>query len=880
MFSFRQWPLAAALAAYLGGAGALPADDQATAETILRQAGVSGGMIVHVGCGTGELTAGLGARPGFTVQGLDTDPITVAAARGHIAAQGRYGRVSADVWDGRHLPYADNLVNLLVAESAAAPETDEMLRVLAPGGVAMVRRDGRWTRTVKPRPGEIDAWTHYLHGPGNNAVADDAVVGPPQRVQWISGPPFARSHEFNSSLAAMVSSGERIFYIWDEGPIGVVDPRLPSTWSLMARDAFNGALLWKRPMPEWGWRQWHAAARWDDPRERARMLRHLPPVLPRRLVAAGDRLFVTLGYDAPVTVLDGATGKVLRVLEGTAPTDEILHAGDGLLVLAVREGPPEGDIWDSMPEGPVRSRIAVVDASDGTVRWRSEPVTLAPLSLAVREGRVFYSTYEEVVCRNLDGGEQRWRNASAPSRRGHRNTGGTLVVHEQTVLYAPYEPKMPGGRLHAFCAQAGELLWRTERGYHGPGISNPPDVFVADGLVWLGETRIRATGLDSATDVVRQGRDPRTGDVVRTVAVDALKSPGHHYRCYRSKATERFLLLPKRGVEFLDLTGDEHMRHDWLRAPCIYGVVPANGMLYVPPHQCVCYPGVLHSNFNALIARADAGAGPSEPPPAARLERGPAWPEDGGQRPEVGGQRAEDGGQRAEDGGQRAEDEWPTYRANAGRGGSVATVVELDGLEPRWQIELAHDVTPPVVADGVLLVAEKDGHTVHAADARTGEPLWRYTAGGRIDSPPTVHRGRVLFGSADGRVYCLRLADGGLIWRFMAAPASAGWRRSGSLNRPGPFTEACSSRTMRPPTRPGRSFTPPPGGRRSSTGGCGCTRSIRPPARCSTKRGWKARAPIRTRIPAWPGTWTGRSPTSSSATAPTCTSTRNASVPT
>jgi hypothetical protein len=29
----------------------------------------------------------------------------------------------------------------------------------------------------------------------------------------------------------------------------------------------------------------------------------------------------------------------------------------------------------------------------------------------------------------------------------------------------------------------------------------------------------------------------------------------------------------------------------------------------------------------------------------------------------------------------------------------------------------------------------------------------------------------VLFGSADGRVYCLRLSDGGLIWRFLAAPA-------------------------------------------------------------------------------------------------------------
>ena len=35
---------------------------------------------------------------------------------------------------------------------------------------------------------------------------------------------------------------------------------------------------------------------------------------------------------------------------------------------------------------------------------------------------------------------------------------------------------------------------------------------------------------------------------------------------------------------------------------------------------------------------------------------------------------------------------------------------------------------------------------------------------------PTIHEGMVLFGSADGRVTCLRLSDGALAWRFLAAP--------------------------------------------------------------------------------------------------------------
>ncbi len=41
---------------------------------------------------------------------------------------------------------------------------------------------------------------------------------------------------------------------------------------------------------------------------------------------------------------------------------------------------------------------------------------------------------------------------------------------------------------------------------------------------------------------------------------------------------------------------------------------------------------------------------------------------------------------------------------------------------------------------------------------------------GRIDSPPTVEGNRVLFGSRDGFLYCLRAGDGALAWRFRAAP--------------------------------------------------------------------------------------------------------------
>jgi hypothetical protein len=109
----------------------------------------------------------------------------------------------------------------------------------------MIRQGNNWLKEEKPWPVELDEWPHYLYGPDNNAVSKDRKVGPPQSLQWVCGPAYARSHEFNSSMAAMVSAKGRIFYIWDEGIPGQPEKNFPPQWSLIARDAFNGTMLWK-----------------------------------------------------------------------------------------------------------------------------------------------------------------------------------------------------------------------------------------------------------------------------------------------------------------------------------------------------------------------------------------------------------------------------------------------------------------------------------------------------------------------------------------------------------------------------------------------------------------------------------------------------------
>jgi len=210
----------------------------------------------------------------YLVHVLDVDAVKVAKARKLIQSKRLYGPVSVDTFDGKNLPYADNLINLLIDESGKwQVAREEIERVLAPGGVSMcpmgsdtqvsgfkfqVSRD--WLTYRKPVPNTIDEWTHYLHNADNNAVSSDSQVAPPKHLRWDAGPRWSRSHETDMSMTAMVSANGKLIYLIDDGPIGIHETpvtgsrRLPDKSSLVARDAYNGLILWKRPVPDWGTR--------------------------------------------------------------------------------------------------------------------------------------------------------------------------------------------------------------------------------------------------------------------------------------------------------------------------------------------------------------------------------------------------------------------------------------------------------------------------------------------------------------------------------------------------------------------------------------------------------------------------------------------------
>ncbi|MCX7013503.1 MAG: PQQ-binding-like beta-propeller repeat protein [Candidatus Sumerlaeota bacterium] len=746
---------------WLGAAAAFAAASDPTAKEILEATGVKGGLIVHVDCGpsapstgsgqagsgqAGKLTAALRADERYIVQGLETDAARLAEARKNIQALGVYGPVSAIRYDGKRLPYAENLVNLIVAGQGCAVGREEMMRVLAPNGVAYVENGGQWTKTVKPWPKDIDEWSHYQHGPDGNPVARDRVVGPPAHCQWTAEPLWLRDHDSDSSIDAAVTAQGRIFYLSDEAPISLTgDHPLPDKWFLVARDAFNGVLLWKVPVEHWGWREWKSTFFQMRPGD-------LPLNIEKRLVACADRVYVTLGYHAPVSELDAATGKVLQTYAGTEDTREIL-CDKGELILSVRGA-------DGM-------KVTAVSRADGRLLWQTDAayrgtaedyIKVYPefksdiiepaLNIAADDKTVAFLNGPQVAALDRRTGKERWR--ATVSEDGDLWIGA-LIVADGVVLNAGPD------RLVALSADTGEKLWKQPKTSLGHLWYEWKEVFVIDGLAWTwsAETkRVNSTQKGKASKTLPapdtvNGYNLHTGAVEKQVALGNLFVANHHHRCYPDRATVRYIIASRRGSEFVDLEGGPHSLHNWVRGACHLGMIPANGLQYAPPSPCKCYIEEKINGFNALAPARPSDAAPS-PEAAPVLLTGPAY-----ESP-----LADD---------DAAQDDWPLFRHDAARSSST-TAKAPSQLAVLWQTPAGGALSAPVVAAGMVFAARENEHQAVAFDAKDGRPLWSFTTGARVDSPPAYTRGRVVFGSRDGWVYCLRAADGELAWKFRAAP--------------------------------------------------------------------------------------------------------------
>jgi len=701
---------------------------QQSAEDIIEGSGVQGGLVVQLGCGDGKLTAALRADDSFVVQGLDTDPAIVEKARAYIQPLDLDGKVSAEAFDGQRLPYVDNLVNLIVAEDLGKVAMSEVMRVLCPGGVAYVKQNGSFNKTVKPWPEEIDDWTHYLHDARGTSVSDDLLAGHPKGMRWTGGPFWARSHEHTASMQALVSAGGRIFYVMDEGPVDSI--QLPPKVMITARDAFNGTVLWKRSLHDF-----------SNP---LYPLKSGPGWLPRRLVAVEDRVYLTPGIGQDLICLDAVTGEVVCTYEETASTFELI-VSDGVVFAAVdtdrklcdynqqhpdcwKERDRASALWQWERERGTRV-VKAMQAESGKLLWQRE-MPVAPMTLAADARMVCLYDGDAVVALDRHSGKQLWKADVGDLKQIRTGYAGPrLIICEDRVLLSPM------GHIVAIGAETGEILWSVD-GKPRSGHFSPEDFYVIDDKVWAlarGNNGAFITYSLEDGEKLEEYRNP-------------IKSFYIHQRCYPGRATRRVQLPPIMGTTVYDMEADAWFNNHWIRGGCVYGMMPANGMIYATPNACACYYQSKLNGFNAVAPQPQSAEAPAA---EKRLVKGPAY----GVRDRQADYPAAD---------------WPVFRHDNERSGYAKTDVAAE-VRQAWKTDFGTKLSQPVVAGGKLLLSAVDAQTVYALDAASGREAWHFVAGGRVDSPPTIYRGLALFGCADGCVYALDAADGKLAWKFRAA---------------------------------------------------------------------------------------------------------------
>ncbi|MDH3585184.1 MAG: PQQ-binding-like beta-propeller repeat protein, partial [Phycisphaerae bacterium] len=249
--------------------------------------------------------------------------------------------------------------------------------------------------------------------------------------------------------------------------------------------------------------------------------------------------------------------------------------------------------------------------------------------------------------------------------------------------------------------------------------------------------------------------------------------PAGMTHCFPPVATPNYMFAGE--LDLTDLKSGKVIANRITKANCSRenGWVPANGLVYTTPKHCTCWP-----MLRGYVAMAPAH---KEEPPADRpldqieflLEQGPARPDPDAANP--------------------VDHDWPLYRHDRWRSGSTASSGPAQ-LDERWRVSLAGDgggktavsgpivhdwrdnptikgpLSPPTIANGTVFVTRPNAHELIAIDSATGRTRWRFTANGRLDTPPAIHRGLCLIGSAAGWVYALRADSGQLVWRLRAAP--------------------------------------------------------------------------------------------------------------
>jgi len=705
----------------------------AEAEAALSRVGVSKGICVVLGLPKADqagFVADLAKGSQLLMYFQSPSEQEVAAVRKRAEEAGLLGKrifVDRGGWGTIHL--ADNLAGAVLVSPAAEKSVarEELLRVLHPQGKAILPSG----EIVKPFPEGIDDWSCPYHGPDNNPQSTDQIARAPYLTQFLAEPRFC------PSPAVTVAAGGRIFRAY--GHLAHQANQNAMLNTLLALNAYNGTILWKRPL-----------------NEGFMILRNTILATPETLYLADDESCKLLDaatgelkgeIKSPDSAADGTVWKwmaldkgVLYALTGgeefKAPTLRSDGTGLGGWPRANWPGfdyPNPKTAW-----GQGRTLFAV-DANTKKVLWRRQQQEFVDgRAVCMKSGRIYLLSPERfLACLNADRGEILWRTSdpdllkaigplfSAQPRWTGLSPFPYVRCNDKFLFFSG--PRMP--RIVAVSTGNGRLLWQKEVPLADGGSVHL--LLRDDALYAVGETGSDA-GLRMEYETGRVlGRFlGRRGCTQVTGSVDSI-----------------FYRAPE-GTVRIDLAAGRAEHIAPMRPPCYEGVIVAGGLLHWGAWKCRCplslYGHVCLAPAGNLDRRSGADGsrlelGPGDPTKVRKFELHP--------------------------------DDWPSCQGDNGRTSATRVAIPRQVSRP-WisQPSSAGIPTAPVAAGGAVFVGDDNG-IVRALDAADGTLKWKSYTAASIFFPPAVWEGRVYVGSADGHVYAFEAATGRLLWRFRAAPA-------------------------------------------------------------------------------------------------------------
>ncbi|HOX06780.1 MAG TPA: PQQ-binding-like beta-propeller repeat protein [Planctomycetota bacterium] len=718
-------PLVAVLSVLLVSGAAL-AGEALTADGVVARAGVAGGLasFPRASAGDEKLILELARRPAMVVHALARDEKAAAELREAGEKAGLLGRtLYVEAGDAAHLPFADRLVDLMVAADMSEAELTpalraEWFRVLAPRRGALLVGG---TVLRSELPSGSDPWTHRCHGPDNAQVSTDATFKPPFLTQWWALP---RQDGFWGTT--VVSGQGRMFTVR-------ASRRPENPVILTARSLTSGLVLWQKPLraaPE-GAKAPHGG--------------YAPG---RQCIAVAGDTVCLIDRDG-VALLDGETGRERSRIAGPKPGGSVkwLAVSDGKL--AVLSG--DADViqpitYQTVAANPVGRELAVYDLATGKELWKQTVAgDIDERALAVRGAQLIcLAQAEGVVARELGSGKEVWRNTDAAIQANFKTpeqkTVGQLLSSQPVMLALDDVILMrtPWAKeVYALSARDGATLWHRGSGLTYRGLQALP----VDGL-WLGPGGL---SIDLKTGQTAKGPRFTSSGCGPTTSV-----PGYLITCFGAVS---------------DAKTGKGIRSEDLKSPCDVGSLVSEGIMVTVPSECGCA-------FEVKCYRALASAGATVPhtaPPAKdRLSAvdtaAPAalalteadWPTYRHDPGRSGATTASVGE------GAKVLWHWKPAEARPYK----------DSWNPANGPRLAPDfiATAPVAVGGRFYFTSADG-VVRCLKADDGKEVWKFATGAMGFAPPTIWEGRALVGGGDGRVYCLDASTGKLLWKMLAAPS-------------------------------------------------------------------------------------------------------------